>query len=169
MSALRWFLALAIGYGLLVGAIALLQRRLIYFPDRKPSTPEAAGLSDMRRLDLVAEDGVQLVAWYKPAATGRHPTVLYLHGNAGSIAHRGPKVRPLLGAGLGALLLSWRGYGGGAGSPSEVGLGADARAGLAALRRMGVPSDRIVIYGESLGTALAVKLGATQPVAGLIL
>jgi hypothetical protein len=165
---LRFALTCLAIYLLFVGGLALFQRRLIYHPDPTPADPAAAGVPEMRPIDAIAADEVRLVAWYRPAR-GDRPTLVYLHGNAGNIGLRGAKVRPFLNAGLGVLLLSWRGYGGSAGAPTEAGLYADGRAALDELARRGVPSARVVLYGESLGSAVAVQLAAERAVAALVL
>jgi pimeloyl-ACP methyl ester carboxylesterase len=120
---------------------------------------------------LHTEDGLDLTAWHAPTtepATG--VTVLVLPGNAGSCITRVPLARALTAAGLDVLLLDYRGYGGNPGSPTEDGLAADARAAhhyLVAER--GVDPARLVVFGESLGTAVATRLALERPVAGLVL
>jgi pimeloyl-ACP methyl ester carboxylesterase len=117
------------------------------------------------------EDGLDLTAWHAPAtgpATGT--SVLVLPGNAGSRAARVPLARALSAAGFDVLLLDYRGYGGNPGSPTEQGLAADARAAhhhLVADR--GVPPVRLVLFGESLGAAVATRLAQERPVGGLVL
>ena len=91
------------------------------------------------------------------------------HGNAGSIAGRGGHVQPWLEAGYGALLLSYRGYGGSEGRPTEDRLYADARAAIAYVLAQGVAPDRLVLYGESLGTGVAVKMAVEHDVAAVVL
>lgn len=145
------------------------QRRFLYVPDPARPDPAAAGVPDMRVLSLPAADGVDLLAWYRPAADARMPVLVYFHGNAGHIGERGYKMRPFLDAGFGVLLLSYRGYGGNGGSPTEQGLYADARAALDFLRAEGVTPDRTVIYGESLGSGVAVQIATETPPAALIL
>ncbi|MSP87195.1 MAG: alpha/beta hydrolase [Alphaproteobacteria bacterium] len=165
---LRFALTCVVAYLVFVGALTLFQRRLMYHPDPRPATPALAGVPEMEPLALEAADGVRLVAWYRPARDG-NATVLYLHGNAGNIGMRGPKVRALLDAGLGVMLLSWRGYGGSAGAPTEAGLYDDGRAAFDALARRGVAANRLVLYGESLGSGIAVQLATERKIAALVL
>lgn len=165
--------AVALGYGLLVGALYLGQRWLIYAPfGGSPGAPAAYGLAEMREVRVRTADGLALLAWYAPAPEGR-PVIVYLHGNAGHIGYRAEKVRPYLAAGLGMLLLSYRGYGGNPGRPTEDGLYADGRGALAFLEAEGVAPARWVLYGESLGAAVAVRLAAERaaraPVGALVL
>jgi fermentation-respiration switch protein FrsA (DUF1100 family) len=95
--------------------------------------------------------------------------LVYFHGNAGHIGHRADRLRPYLDAGFGALLVEYRGYGGNPGRPTEEGLYADARAALDFLTRRSVAADRMVFYGESLGTAVAVQMAVEQDCAAVVL
>ena len=165
---IRLFAFAAVSYATVTGALFFGQRRLMYHPDPAVPDPTAAGVPEMAAVRVATNDGLDLLAWYRPAE-GTHPTILYLHGNAGDLGYRGPKVRPYLDAGLGVLLLAWRGFSGNPGSPSEEGLYADGRAALAFLRGEGVAADRVVLYGESLGTGVAVHLAAETTPAALVL
>ena len=100
---------------------------------------------------------------------GGKPTIVYFHGNAANAANRAPKIAMILEDGFGVFYLNNRGYGGSAGSPTEATNVADAIAAYDELRRLGVPADSIVAYGESLGSGQAVRLAAKSPVAGVVL
>lgn len=161
-------LAIAAGLGIMVLALALalwaLQDRLIYFPDTaEPPAPALLGLAGVEPVRLRTDDGLHLLAWWVPPARAEAPVVLFLHGNGGSLLHRVDRVRHVQAMGWGGLFVEWRGYGGNPGRPSEAGLLADARAGLARLAAEGVAPARIVAWGESLGTAVAVRLAAEAP------
>ena len=106
--------------------------------------------------------------WFSPPEAGR-PVVLFLHGNAGEIADRADRFAFYQARGYGVAFLSWRGYGGSTGSPSETGLLTDAKAAYDHLRSLGIPPGRIVLVGESLGTGPAVITAARNPVAAVIL
>lgn len=150
--------------GGLGGALHLLQDRLIYFPDATPPpAPERLGLAGVARVTLRTADGLDLLGWHAPAPQPGAPTILYLHGNGGSLLHRVPRVQRFQRQGWGALFVQWRGYGGNPGSPGEDGLTRDAEAGLAFLRAAGVPASRTVAWGESLGTGIAVRIAAERP------
>jgi hypothetical protein len=114
-----------------------------------------------------------LLSWYR-AADADMPTVVLFQGNAGNIELRGSKARPFMDAGYGMMLVGYRGFGGNPGSPSEQGLYEDARAALRYLGENGVSAERVVLYGESLGTGVAVRIAAEQagenaPVAAVVL
>ena len=156
-----------VGYGAMVALAYFAQRALMYFPDRTRTPPAQAGLPEAEEVILETADGEKLIAWYVPAAEGR-PVVLYFHGNAGTLVQRLRRFRGLIANGNGLVALSYRGYGGSSGSPSEEGLLADAAAAYAfAVARY--PAQRIALFGESLGTGVAIWLATEKPVARLLL
>jgi fermentation-respiration switch protein FrsA (DUF1100 family) len=163
--------ALLIGlgvYALIVAYMFFNQRQLLYHPDAKRVDPTTIGITGAEVTTIATPDGEKLVAWYAPAAAGQ-PTVLFLHGNAGSIAERPLRFQYYRKTGFGVLYLSWRGYGGSTGQPSEHGLLVDANAAYDWLMGKGVSPDKLVVVGESLGTGPAVQLAAAHPVAALAL
>jgi fermentation-respiration switch protein FrsA (DUF1100 family) len=166
-------IALAAGTLLLVLLLAAVwgfQRRLIYLPSRSVP-PAAAVLSGAQEVTLTTTDGLELGAWFVPARVGgRGVTVLVAGGNAGDRSLRAPLAGALADRGLAVLLFDYRGYGGNAGSPTEDGLARDARAAYRYLvDERGVAPDRLVYYGESLGSAVVTELAAQHPPAGLVL
>ncbi|MGH3420468.1 MAG: alpha/beta hydrolase, partial [Streptosporangiaceae bacterium] len=154
---------------LLLTAIWLLQRRLIYFPDT--AVPAAGSvLPGAQEITLRTEDGLALGAWHvAPTRADRGVTVLVTPGNAGSRALRAPLARRLAAKGFAVLLLDYRGYGGNPGSPSEEGLIGDARAARTYLLGHGAPAQRLIYFGESLGAAVATRLATEHPPGGLVL
>lgn len=146
------------------------QRDFLYRPDTGRVWPEGSGLPEMREVTLRTDDGLDLAAWYRPPVGPDRLTVLYFHGNGGNRGWLEHKARPLLDAGHGVLLPDYRGYGGNPGTPSEEGLRLDALAARRFLvEEAGVPADRLVYHGESLGSGLAVWLATRHPPRGLIL
>ena len=168
MSWLKSFIIIAVLiYGALLAAMYLFQRALQYFPDTTHTLPAQAGLPQAEEVTFQSDDGERLLAWYVPARDGKK-LVLYFQGNAGGLNLRADRFKWLTADGTGLLALRYRGYGGSTGSPSEDGLIRDARAAYQfAIAR--VPANRIVLFGESLGSGVAVALGAAQPSAGVIL
>lgn len=146
----------------------LIQRRLIYFPSQVIPQLGDYQATDMKVVTLRTKDGLKLHSWYKPARAGQ-PTLLYLHGNAGDISGRMPLARRLMDAGLGMLLLEYRGYGGNKGYPTEKGLYEDARAGLRFLHEQGIQSKDIVVYGESLGSGVALAIATETSFCAIVL
>ena len=156
-------------YVLIVTTIFLSQRRILFQPDASVPDLARAGVPEAREMTVTTTDGLPLLAWYMQPMRDDAPVVLYLHGNAGHIGHRAYRLGPYHQLGWGVLLLEYRGYGGNSGRPSEAGLITDARGGLAALRAMGLAPDRIVLWGESLGSGLAVRLAVEQAVGAVVL
>lgn len=157
---------------LLVVALAwAFQRRLVYLPSGAPAVAPQEVLDGGSAVSVRTEDGLDLAAWHAPP-TGPNTgiTVLVLPGNAGSRVLRAPLARALAGAGFAVLLLDYRGYGGNTGLPTEEGLAADARAAHRYLvDERGVDPARLVLFGESLGGAVATRLAVERPVGGLVL
>jgi fermentation-respiration switch protein FrsA (DUF1100 family) len=168
MGTLKWILIVAAsGYLALLALLYVAQRALMYFPDTARAAPADAGFPQAQEAVLDSADGARVVVWHVPPRDGK-PVILYFHGNGGALRHRAPKYRSLTSDGTGLVALSYRGFGGSTGSPDEAGLFADARAAyeFAAER---YPSARRVIWGESLGTGVAVAIAAEKKVDALIL
>jgi hypothetical protein len=155
------------GYAGLVAVMYAAQRSLMYFPERLRTPPADAGFPEAAEVLLDTADGERIVAWHV-APRGDNPLVIYFQGNGGSLRYRVPRFRALTAGGFGLLAASYRGYSGSSGSPTEAGLIADARAAYdyAAARH---PPARIALWGESLGSAVAVALAAERPVGRLVL
>jgi fermentation-respiration switch protein FrsA (DUF1100 family) len=156
--------------------LRLSETRLLYAPGSARTLtppPAALGLAPVR-VEIAAGNGVTLVAWIvrAPGADGGGPWLLICHGNAGNLSEAG---RPAHYAGLRALGLNllafdYRGYGESGGAPTEAGLYRDAEAAYRYLRdTLAVPPDRIVLFGHSLGSTVAVELATRVPVGGIIL
>ncbi|MBX9635277.1 MAG: alpha/beta hydrolase [Magnetospirillum sp.] len=143
---------------------------MIYHPGSDRGEPAQSGVAEMIPVPVRTEDGLVVTGWYAPPTQPQSVTIALFHGNAGTIAHRAHKARMLLDAGYGVFLVGYRGYGGNPGRPSEAGLYSDARAALAWLQARGVPENRLVAYGESLGTGIAVQMMTEHPsLAALVL
>jgi len=169
MATMLKFICIALlGYCAFLTYIYLNQRNLIYLPDKNSPDQIASNAGDMQQITLHTEDGLELFAWYK-AAKNNLKTIVYFHGNAGHIGHRVPLIRPYLDAGYGVLLVEYRGYGSNPGIPSEQGLYEDARAAMNYLLTHQVKPNQIVLFGESLGTAVAIQMATEFPIAILVL
>ncbi len=149
----------------------LFQRKLIYFPMSQTVPSVQSFVATAEDVIFQTEDEIELGGWYFGAQGGAgRATVLVFNGNAGDRSFRIPLALALAGEGYSVLLFDYRGFGGNGGRPSESGLMADARAARAYLAgRADVDADRMVYFGESLGSAVAVGLAAEHPPAGLIL
>jgi fermentation-respiration switch protein FrsA (DUF1100 family) len=168
MTSLKWILLFAVaGYVGLAALLYLTQRSLLYFPDTRRTRPTDAGLSRAEEAMLQSADGVRVSAWHVPPRENM-PVVIYFQGNGGGLDLRAERFRKLTADGTGLVALNYRGYGGSGGKPSEVGIILDATAAYDfAAERYG--ADRVVLWGESLGTGVAVAVAAEKPVARIIL
>ena len=169
MTVLKWLVAiLSMGY---LGGLAVLyfgQRAFIFpVPQTVRTSPEAAGFSQVEEHVLTTADGEKVIVWHMPAKPG-HPVVLYFHGNGDFLAGFFGRFRDLISEGTGVVALSYRGYAGSSGAPSERGLLQDAAAAYA-FTAARYSADRIILWGFSLGTGVAVALAAEQPVGRVIL
>jgi uncharacterized protein len=167
MTLLKWLLGALVLFGGFVALMYVAQRSLMYFPDTTRTPPAVAGLPGAEEIVLEPPDGEKVIAWHVPPR-GTKPVLLYFHGNGGALVHRADRFRSLTADGTGLVALSYRGYGGSTGRPTETGLLADANAAydFAAAR---YPAERIVAFGESLGTGVAVALAAERKVGRVIL
>lgn len=156
------------GYVLLGALVTLNQRRAIYKPAPRRTTPTQAGLAWVDVWHIPTPDHQTLVAWYVRPQPGR-PTFIYFHGNAGWIELRCDRLVELTDRGYGVLMPSLRGYGGSTGTPSEAALVADAIIAYDALCQRGVFATNVIAFGESLGTGIATQLAAARTVSGLVL
>ena len=168
MAGWKWFLVfVATGYLALAALMYVAQRALMYFPETFRTSPAEAGLAEAEEVMLDTPDGSRVIVWHVPARDGR-PVWLYFHGNGGALRYRVDRFRELTAQGDGLVALSYRGYAGSTGRPTEAGLIEDARAAYDfAVKRYG--AERIVLWGESLGSGVALALAAERPVARIVL
>jgi fermentation-respiration switch protein FrsA (DUF1100 family) len=161
-----------------VGVFALIlvlfwasQRSMLYLPSGDAAPQVLAEFPGGEAVTFPTEDGLTLHAWYiPPLASATGDVVIVFNGNAGNRSYRADIARGLAEQGLGVLLFDYRGYGGNAGAPSEVGLTRDARAARRFVEsRQGIDRRRISYFGESLGAGVAVNLAIEQPPRALVL
>lgn len=168
-----WFLLLAGAlYALLVALVYVFQGRLLYLPSiggrTLQATPDDIGLA-FENVRLTTRDGVSLHGWFVPARDAER-VLLFCHGNAGNISHRLDSIRIFHDLGLSVFIFDFRGYGQSEGRPTEEGTYRDAEAAwsyLVEARRF--PDQRIIVYGHSLGAAIAAQVARGRRPASLIL
>ena len=165
---LKLIIAIAALYGCIAGLMYWRQRDLIYRPNTEHTAPTAAGLHGVAEIILATPDGEHLVAWWAKAAPGR-PTILYFHGNAGHLSERAGRFEFFQKAGIGLLMLAYRGFSGSSGEPSESANIADALLAYDYLRSSGIMPSDIVLFGESLGTGVAVAVATQRKARVLVL
>ena len=171
-GSLVFFLVAAAAYGALVLLVSCSQSRMIYFPNmpsrEHAGNPKQIGL-DFESVEFETDDGIKLHAWFVPAVEPRG-TLLFFHGNAGNISHRLDSLRIFHDLSLSTLILDYRGYGQSEGTPSEEGTYRDAEAALRFLQQQrGVAAEDDIVFGRSLGAAVAAHLATRYQVRALIL
>jgi uncharacterized protein len=169
MTVLKWLVIIAIvGYLGGLAALYFKQREFIFpIPQTVRTTPQAAGFPEAEEHFLTTADGEKVIVWHVPARPG-HQVVVYFPGNGDTLAWCAGRLRAISSDGTGLVALSYRGYAGSSGHPSEQGLLQDAAAAYA-FAAARYSADRIVVWGFSLGTGAAVAVAAEQPVGKLIL
>jgi uncharacterized protein len=168
-SVLGVLVAVAAVYVAALGYLWATQRSHVFRPGIGPlDLINSTVASYMQDVTIHTSDGLALTAWYAPARPGQR-TILYIHGNAGHLGDRHDRVQPYLERGFGMLLVGYRGYGGNLGAPTETGLYEDGRAHLNWLAQQGVKDDALVLYGESLGAAVATQMATERKAAALVL
>jgi len=161
-------LTFVIIYFLLTILTYIFQRNLLYHPlennysDSKFSVP-------IEKVIITTNDNIKLSSWYHKKNIKGYKTILFLHGNAGSLQNRNYKINHFKNMDINFLIIAWRGFNGNKGQPTEKGLYQDARSAVKWLKSKDVMESDIIIYGESLGTAIAVEIAQHTNFAGLIL
>ncbi len=168
MLMLKWMVMLTGGgYFGLVAFLYLEQRQFLFHPRSAHISPAAAGWPEAQEAVIDTADGEHMIVWHCPPR-GEKPVVIYFHGNGEVVASRAGRHRELTAAGIGLVALSYRGYMGSTGSPTEEGLLHDAEAAYQ-FATSHYPANPVVLWGHSLGSGVAVALASRHPVAKVIL
>jgi len=146
----------------------IFQRNLLYHPNENNYFGDELVVS-VENIKIKTEDNIELSSWYHNKNTKKYKTILFLHGNAGSLENRIHKINHLKDINVNFLIISWRGFSGNRGSPTEKGLYEDARSAVRWLKSKGITENNIIIYGESLGTGVAVEIAQNNNFGGIIL
>jgi uncharacterized protein len=169
----RWLAIIAVptlvafGYLWVILWFAAHQRDFQYTPGGSRVAPETVGLDGFAAVEIPTEDGERILAWWAVPSPGGG-VVLFLHGTPSTLPDTVWRLPDLRKSGLGVMAIDYRGYGGSTGTPSELGLRADARAAFDFIHAA-APESRIAVFGESLGTGIAVALARERRVAGVLL
>lgn len=162
-------LGLCAVFAIVVAAAWLGQRRLLYFPDTRRTQPAEVGLKGVEEHEIRAPDDAFTLAWWGRATSGK-PTLVYYHGNAAGLAAREPRITWAMREGWGMFMMSYRGFSGAPGHPTEADNIADALRAFDWLEARGVRRGDMILYGESLGTGVATQVAVARPgVRGLVL
>tara|TARA_B100001250_G_scaffold410123_1_gene435920 strand:+ start:1173 stop:2009 length:837 start_codon:yes stop_codon:yes gene_type:complete len=158
----------ALIYFLLVILTYIFQRNLLYHPNENNYANDQL-IVPIEKILIKTKDNINLKAWYYKKNLNNYKTILFLHGNAGSLKNRIHKINHFKDIKINFLLLSWRGFSGNKGKPNEKGLYEDARSAVRWLNDQGIENKDIIIYGESLGTGIASEIAQNKKFAGIIL
>ena len=166
-SPLAFLVAAGVLYLALLVPLFVLQRHLLYFPAPMVEGAAAFGL-EARTLQCATVLGEPFVAWYAPAPAGQ-PLILFFHGNGGNLSNRVGLLRQFAALGWGYLAIDYPGYGASPGQPTEPALMRAGQSAYAKAVDLGYAAKRIVVFGESLGSGIAVQIAAAHPVKALVL
>ena len=159
---------IVLGYFTLIILTYIFQRNLLYHP--KINNYYGHELSAaVEKIIIATQDNVKLLSWYHNKNLDNNKTLLFLHGNAGSLENRIEKLNHFGNMKLNFLIVAWRGFSGNKGKPNERGLYEDARGAIKWLNSKGITEKNIIIYGESLGTGVAIEISQSKNFAGIIL
>ena len=164
---IKSFFLLILIYFVITVVVYFFQRKLLYHP----FSPQITGkglIHNFETINFKTSDNFELKGWFHLKNSNKK-TILFLHGNAGNLDNRIDKLNFLGNMDINFLIISWRGYSGNPGNPSETGLYKDALGGIEWLNKKGISNDRIILYGESLGTAITAEVAQNENFAGIIL
>ena len=146
----------------------IFQRNLLYHPGENNYFGDQLHVS-IKKVKIKTQDNIELIAWYHKKDITKYKTILFLHGNAGSLENRIHKINHFKDMSINFLIIAWRGFSGNEGKPTEKGLYEDARSAVRWLNAEGIDEKNMVIYGESLGTAVTTEIAQNRNFAGIIL
>jgi len=164
-------LALISFYVLLLVLVFFFQGNLLYHPsvNNYVESHSAKEPTEIEKIRIITKDKIELLGWFYNRSFKNSKTILFFHGNAGSLENRTYKLNHFKDLNLNFLIIAWRGYSGNKGKPNEAGLYEDARSAIKWLQTQGVNEKNIILYGESLGTGVAVEIAQNKNYAGIIL
>ena len=155
-------------YLLILISTYIFQRNLLYHPQENNYFGDQLIVS-VKKVKIRTRDNLELISWYHKKNITKYKTILFLHGNAGSLENRIHKINHFKDMNINFLLVSWRGFSGNNGKPTEKGLYEDAESAVRWLNKQGIDENNIIVYGESLGTGVSVEIAQNRNFAGIIL
>ena len=144
------------------------QRNLLYHPNENNYSGDKISV-DIKKVTILTSDNIELLGWYHEKNIKDFKTIIYFHGNAGSLENRIHKLNHFHEMNVNFLIIAWRGFSGNNGNPSEQGLYVDGKSAIDWLIKKGVDEKNLILYGESLGTGVATHLAQNRSFAGVIL
>ena len=168
----NFFLEIVIGITVIYASVLIVlfifQRNLMYHPNENNYFGDKIEV-DVQKIKIKTSDNINLLGWFHKKDLKKFKTIVYFHGNAGNLENRIYKLNHFKDMNVNFLIVSWRGFSGNSGKPSEQGLYKDGSSTIEWLKNKGLVDKDIVLYGESLGTGIATELAQNNNFAGLIL
>ena len=164
-------LALVFFYILLLIVVFFFQRNLLYHPSVDNHLKDQTEIepAEIKKVKITTKDKIDLIGWFYNKDIEKFKTILFLHGNAGSLGNRTYKLNHFKDLNVNFLIIAWRGFSGNKGKPNEMGLYEDAESAIKWLNANGIKEKNIILYGESLGTGVAIEVAQNKNYAGIIL
>ena len=165
---LQFILTIFVIYFLVLVFLYFYQRNLLYHPNENNYSGDKISV-DIEKVKIQTADNIELLGWYHEKNLKDYKTLVYFHGNAGSLENRIHKLNHFQDMNINFLIIAWRGFNGNKGKPSERGLYVDGKSAIDWLIKKGVDEKNLILYGESLGTGVATHLAQNKNYAGVIL
>ena len=155
-------------YFLILVFLYFYQRNLLYHPSENNYSGDKISVN-IEKVKIPTSDNIKLLGWYHEKNLKDYKTLIFFHGNAGSLENRIHKLNHFQDMNINFLIIAWRGFSGNNGKPSEQGLYEDGKSAIDWLIKKGVSEKNLILYGESLGTGVATHLAQNKSFAGIIL
>ena len=165
---LEFIIGIAVVYIFVLVALFIFQRSLMYHPLENNYFGDKLEVN-VEKVKITTSDNIDLLGWFHKKDLKKFKTIVYFHGNAGSLENRIYKLNHFKDIDVNFLIISWRGFSGNQGKPSEKGIYLDGKSAIEWLNKKGVKNEDLILYGESLGTAVAIHLSQNNNFAGVIL
>ncbi len=168
MFLLKFFLGIFVIYLSVLIILYFFQRNLLYHPSENNYFGDELKVSIVK-VNIKTNDNINLLGWHHNKNFKKFKTILFLHGNAGQLENRIHKINHFKNMNVNFLIFAWRGFSGNKGNPTEKGLYDDAIGAVNWLKDKGIKPENIILYGESLGTGVAIEIAQNSNFAGIIL
>ena len=168
----KYFLKIILVFFLLYLFVLLIlfifQRNLLYHPGENNYFGDQLKVN-VEKIKIKTRDEIELLGWFHKKDLKNFKTIIFFHGNAGSLENRIHKINHFKDTNINFLIIAWRGFSGNQGKPTEKGLYEDGESAIKWLNKRGIKNEDIIFYGESLGTGIATHLAQNNNFAGVIL
>ena len=165
---LEFVIGIVAVYLLVLILLFIFQRNLMYLPLENNYSGDKLEV-EVEKVKIVTSDNINLLGWFHKKDLNKFKTIVYFHGNAGTLENRVHKLNHFKDMDVNFLIIAWRGFSGNKGKPSEKGLYIDANSAIVWLKKLGLVEKDIILYGESLGTGVATEIAQSNNYAGLVL